>query len=192
MSIDFSRISLTSTEYESCAYPSGEPESPAQLSKPELAWMHKVRWQFLFKDLFCRSAIVGILLAAFAMPFPAWVVVGVSLLMIAKPDVSRAVADMIITTFVVVALGILWRSMSLVSELNLYVAIVTYVAIAIGIMLAGVILLIAVSSALMAANSKSKFLDISYFPHRLAHIILAGTSILGLSAGYWLIAITGL
>lgn len=190
MSADFPMISLPSNECESCGCLGGESTPPVQASKAKFSWLHKVRWQSLFKNLFCRSAVVGSLLAAFALPFPAWVIVGVSLLIISKPNIGKAVADMMLTTFLVTAMGILWRSISLVADLNPYLAVVAYLAIALVVGLAGIAFLIVVSSALMAANSKTQFLDVSYFSRHFVHIMLSGTSILGLSAGYWLIAIT--
>ncbi|MEM7769006.1 MAG: hypothetical protein AAF327_00665 [Cyanobacteria bacterium P01_A01_bin.37] len=189
MNTDFSAIYSTPTHSESFTYTDAQTQLQDQFLHPKGAWTTRIQWKPLVNQLFCRSVLLGVLLAAFSMPFPAWLVTGVSLFLIAKPDVNKAVADMMLTTFSVVALGILWKSVALVSGFNLYAAIFSYGAIAIGIAIAGIFLLIATSAALVAANSRLRFLDPVYFGRYQAQLFLAGISILGMSVGYWVISL---
>ncbi|MEL6222604.1 MAG: hypothetical protein AAFQ57_05775 [Cyanobacteria bacterium J06626_14] len=187
MNTNYSAMYSAQLTSEAIAYDAACGQVSNHHNQDSIRWTSKIQWRSLINQLLCYSIIVGTLLAALSMPFPAWLVTGIGLFVIATPDVNKAIADMMLTTFAVIAVGVLWHGFAVVSGLPLVSAILAYGAIAIGIAITGIVLLLILSSALMATNNRAKFLDTDYFEHYQTQFILASTSISGLTIGYWLV-----
>jgi hypothetical protein len=186
MNTNYSPTYSTSIHPEAVSYSAAQALNERHV-KQKASWISKIQWRSVISRLFCPSILVGLLLASLSMPFPAWLMTGAGLFVIATPEIDKAVADMMLTTFTVLTVGILWHSLSLVSGFSLPVAFLAYGAITVGLAIAGIVLLIVISSALMAANGRSKFLDTNYFRPFQTQSILTGISLSGLTLGYWLV-----
>lgn len=175
--------------YKHESYCPGAVKHPfsAQVLFMKPSWTAKIRWKSLFGQVFCRSAFIGALLAIFSMPVPTWIMVGEYLFSTVQPSVNKAVANLVLATFVVTGVGALWYCTPFVFALSFQSAICTYLGMSLFLVLLGIIVLALTSSALLASEEKPQFLDISYFQENHGHLVLASTACLGLSLGYWLV-----
>lgn len=144
-----------------------------------------VRWKPQVTQFLLTSVYIGAVLGGFSMPTPVLVGVEVVLVSAVCPEVSQAIARLVLLAFGVTAFSLIWWSSTALAHLPLLLTTILLAALMAVALLAGIALIIGLGAALAAADPKATFFRSPSLPLYQSRFILATLATVGLAAGYW-------